>query len=108
MDAQIYRARATEALAALETTCGYHQTLHATLRGALHAQALDDALALAGQAGARNNAFNTALADIQGNEAAAGFAEALSWRGEPDAPADLNDWLRETLNDAGGLLGGYL
>ncbi|KAI3597500.1 hypothetical protein D8I24_6649 (plasmid) [Cupriavidus necator H850] len=51
MDAQIYRARQAEALAALDTADSYRQTLYATERGALRALGLDGALTLAGQAG---------------------------------------------------------
>ncbi|MGY2488262.1 copper resistance protein CopV [Cupriavidus sp. CP313] len=105
MDAQIYRTRAAKALAALDTATGYHQTAHATMRGALRASAIDDALTLSGQAGARVSAIGAALAEIQGNEAAASFAEALALRGDPDAPVDLDDWLRETLEGAGGACG---
>ncbi|WP_316157858.1 copper resistance protein CopV [Cupriavidus sp. BIC8F] len=108
MDAQIYRARQAEALAALDTADSYRQTLYATERGALRALDLDGALTLAGQAGGWVTQANVAAAAVTGNQAAASFAEALSLREDPDPPDYLDDWLREMLDGAGGLVGGYL
>lgn len=108
MDAQIYRSRQAEALAALATADGHTQAIYATERGALRALDLDGALTLARQAGGWVTQGNVAAAAVTGNQAAASFAEALALRGDPDAPDDLDDWLREMLDGAGGLVGGYL
>ncbi|WP_416047336.1 copper resistance protein CopV [Cupriavidus basilensis] len=110
MDAQIYRSRQTEALEALATADGYTQTIYATERGALRALDSDGALTLARQAGGWVTQGSDAAAAVTGNQAAAAFAEALALalRGDPDAPDDLDDWLREMLKGAGGLVGGYL
>lgn len=108
MDPQVYRDRQAAARGDMDAEAGYHRTALATLRGALHGSALDDALVLAEQAVQRGRAVRAALDVITGNEAAASFAEALALRDEPDAPTDLDDWLREMLDGSGGLVGGYL
>ena len=108
MDALIYRDRAAAALAAIDTARSYHLTAHATLRGALRAWAFDDAQALAEQAHSRTVAIGAALDAVAGYQAAASFAEALSLLGDSVAPDDLDDWLRDMLEGAGGLVDGYL
>lgn len=81
MDAQIYRARQAEALAALDTADSYRQTLYATERGALRALDLDGALTLAGQAGGWVTQGNVAAAAVTGNQAAVVRRGAVAARG---------------------------